>query len=122
VTINKGTSTAGPALKSLNVRAAPVLKQFRSGLYVLDCTGSPDAPRELRDGTFHPLAPYDQVANLLALAQNTVPFTVVDRLGSFTALVDLNDPEGFDIYEEHPAPDNPKKSGSFLARVKVREV
>ena len=122
VTLNKSTSTSGPTLKNLNVRAAPVLKQFRSGLYVIDCTGSPDAPRELRDGTYHPLAPYDQVKNLLALAQTTVPFTVIDRLGTFTALVDLNDPEGFDIYEEHPAVDNPEKSGSFIARVKVREV
>jgi hypothetical protein len=122
ITINKGTSTAGPTLKNLNVRAAPVLRQFRSGLYVVDCTGSPDAPRELRDGTYHPLAPFDQVKNLLALAQTTTPFSVTDRLGTFTALVDLNDPEGFDIYEEHPSVDNPEKSGSFLARVKVREV
>jgi hypothetical protein len=122
VTINKGTSTAGPTLKNMNVRAAPILRQFRSGLYVIDCTGSPDAPRELRDGTYHPLAPFDQVKNLLALAQTTTPFLVTDRLGTFTALVDLNDAEGFDIYEEHPAPDNPEKSGSYLARVKVREV
>jgi hypothetical protein len=122
VTLNKGTSTSGPTVKSMNVRASPTLRQFRSGTYVIDCTGSVAAPRELRDGSAHPLTGYDQVKNLLAAAQSTVPFSVTDRLGTFTGLVDLNDPEGFDIYEIHPNVENPSKSGAYFVRVKVREV
>lgn len=122
ITLNKGTSTSGPTLRNLNVRAAPQLQQFRSGLYIIDCTSSAEQPRELRDGTYHPLVGFDQAKNLLTAAKATTPFSVTDRFGTFTGLVDLNDPEGFDVYEVHPLEDDPTKPGSYIVRVKVREV
>lgn len=122
ITLNKGTSTTGPVVKSLTVRAAPQLRQFRSGTYILDCTGDPDNPRFLRDDTPHPLTGFAQTQNLLTTAKATSPFSVTDKFGTFTALIDLNDPEGFDIYEVHPTEDDPSKPGAYLARVKVREV
>ena len=123
ITLNKGTSTAGPILKRVYVRAAPQLQQFRSGLYIIDCTGTAEQPRELRDNTFHPLVGYDQVQNLLTAAKSTTPFSVTDRVnGTFTALVDLSDSEGWDVYEVHPSTGNKEHPGSYLVRIKLREV
>lgn len=123
VTLNKGTSTLGPTLKRVYVRAAPQLKQFKSGTYIIDCTGSPDSPRQLRDGSMHPLTGYDQAQNLLTAARSTTPFSVTDKVnGTYTALVDLSDNEGWDVYEVHPNVDNKEKPGSYIVRVKLREV
>lgn len=123
ITLNKGTSTLGPTLKRVYVRAAPTLQQFKSGTYIIDCTGSPDEPRELRDGSYHPLTGYEQVQNLLTAAKSTAPFSVTDKVnGTFTALVDLSDSEGWDVYEIHPNTNNPEKAGSYFVRIKVREV
>ena len=122
VTLNKGSSSAGPVLKRTYVRAAPELPQYRSGTYIIDCTGSPDAPRELRDGSYHPLTGFEQVQNLLTAARSTAPFVIVDRLNTFTGFIDLNDSEGWDVYEVHPNVENPEKSGAFLVRIKCREV
>lgn len=122
LTLN-GSGGSSPTVTRLGVRASPVLNQFRSGTYILDCTGSPDAPRELRDNTYHQLTGYDQVKNLLTAAKSTVPFSVTDKInGTFTGIVDLQDSEGWDVYEVHPNPDNPKKPGSYMVRVKIREV
>ena len=123
ITLNKGTSTLGPILKRVYVRAAPQLQQFKSGLYILDCTNTASQPRELRNGTYHPLTGYEQVQNLLTAAKATTPFSVTDKVnGTFTALVDLSDSEGWDVYEVHPDADNPSKPGTYMVRIKVREV
>lgn len=123
VTLGTNTFESSSVLRRISVRAAPVLRQFKSGLYILDCTGGPDDPRTLRDGSYHPLTGAEQVQNLLAAAVSTAPFSVTDKVnGTFTGLVDLQDSEGWDVYEVHPSTDNPKHAGSFLVRLKVREV
>lgn len=121
--LNKGTSTDGPRLKRLYVRAAPLLQQFRKREYVLDCSGDGnDVTRELRDGTPHPKSGREQVNDLITLAQSSTAFSITDRFGTYTGLIDLDDQDGFQIYEIHPSPENPVASGSFVVRVRVREV
>jgi hypothetical protein len=121
--LNKGTSTNGPVLKRTYVRAAPVLQQFRRREYVIDCNGDGgQEARELRDGTTMAKSGREQVNDLITLAQSTAPFSVTDRFGTFTGLVDLNDPEGLQIYETHQADDTPALSGTFVVRLKIREV
>jgi hypothetical protein len=123
VTLNKGTSTYGPVLKRTYLRAAPVLDQFKNRELVIDCSGDGGLEaRELRDGTTMVRSGREQVEDLILLAQTTTPFTVVDRFTSFNALVDLSDPEGFQIYEIHQADDLPAQSGTFVVRLKLRQV
>lgn len=123
VCLNKGTSTDGPVLKRIYIRAAPLLQQFKRREYVLDCSGDagPEA-RELRDGTTMPKTGREQVDDLILLAQSSVAFSTTDRFGTFTSLVDLDDAEGFQIYEMHQDDDTPGKSGTFVVRVKLKEV
>jgi hypothetical protein len=121
--LRKGTSTLGPTLKRIYVRAAPVLQQFKQREYVLDCSGDGSSvTRELRDGTPMPLTGGSQAASLNTLAQKTTPFSITDRFGTYTGLIDLNDPEGFEVYEVHSSVDSVGQSGSFVVRVKCREV
>lgn len=122
VTLNKGTSSLGPVLKRVYVRGAPLLPQYRSGTYILDCTGTRDNPRELRDGSPDPQDGYDKVQALLTAAQSTTPFSVTDRLSTYTGLIDLSNAEGWDVYEVHPNADDKTKSGCFVVRVTCREV
>jgi len=123
ITLNKGTSTSGPVLKNLSVRGAPVMPVYPRGEYIFDCTASEAQPRELRDGTYHPLDGYDQVQNLITARNNTSPISVTDKInGTFTAFVDVNDPQGFDVYEIHPDPDNPSKPGAYVVRLTVRGI
>ncbi len=122
VTLN-ASGGVSPIVKRIYVRASPQLSQFRSGTYILDCTGTDTVPRELRDGSNHPLTGYDQVQNLKTAATSTTPFSVTDAVnGTFTGIVDLQDPEGWDVYEVHPSLSNPTKPGSYLVRLKIREV
>jgi hypothetical protein len=122
ITLNKGTSTLGPVLKRVNVRAAPILQQFRRREYVLDLSGTTKTPQQLRDGTYHPKSGRDQANDLVTASQLTTPFSITDRFGTFTGLIDLNDSDGFSLFEIHPSPDEPVKSGSFVAQIMVREV
>lgn len=124
VTLNKSTSTAGPTLKSMSVRGAPIMPRYRRGEYILDCTNADEQERELRDGSFHPLAGYDQVTHLLAACSSTTPLTITDRFGTYTGFIDVNDAEGFDIYEVKSgvATIQPTKSGSFVVRFTAREI
>jgi len=122
VTLNKGSSSAGPALKRVYFRAAPQLPQYRSGLYILDCTGTRENARDLRNGMPDPKTGYQKVTDLLAAAQSTTPISITDRLGTYTGYIDLADPEGWDVYEVHPNTDDPENSGCYLVRVKCRQV
>jgi hypothetical protein len=123
ITLNKGTSTSGPVLKNLSVRGAPVMPVYPRGEYILDCTASTAQPRELRDGSYHVLNGYQQVQNLITARNNTSPISVTDKInGTFTAFVDVNDPQGFDVYEIHPDPDNPSKPGAYVVRLTVRGI
>ena len=123
VTLNKGTSTAGPVLRSLSVRGAPVMPIYPRGEYILDCTNTEEAPRILRDGSYHPLTGYSQVQNLITARNSLTPISITDKAnGTFAGFVDVNDPQGFDIYEIHPADDDLEKAGSYVVRLTVRGV
>lgn len=90
ITLNKGSSTAGPTLKRIYLRGMPLLDTFRRESYVIDCSGrdQSNAPL-LRDGVSrHPLTGLAQVTNLRTAAASTSPFTVVDELGSYTGLIE----------------------------------
>jgi hypothetical protein len=122
VTLNKGTSTNGPTLKSYSVRGAPVMPIYPRGEYIIDCTGTPTAPRELRDGSLHAVTGYDQVKNLIAARNATTPISITDKInGTYSGFVDVSDPEGFDAYEVHAAGDS-SHPGSFVVRLSVRGV
>ena len=119
ITLNKGTSTLGPTLKRVYLRAVPVLQQFRHREYILDLTPN----RKLRDDvSYHPNTGREQADLLVTAAQQTTPFSITDRFGTFTGIIDLNDGDGFQLSEIHPATGRPTKSGAFLARIRVREV
>ena len=123
VTLNKGSSSSGPTLKRIYIRAAPTLQQFRKREYIFDLSGGyretkGKASRLLRDMSPDPYMGIDAANNLAKVATQTVPFTVKDRFGTFTALCDLQQNaagyDGFAIYEMRP--------GVFLARINLREV
>lgn len=122
VTLNKGTSANGPTLKRVYARGAPLLPQYRSGEYILDCTGARENPRELRDGSPSPKSGLEMVRDLLTAAQATSPIEITDRLGTYTGFIDLSNSEGWDVYEEHPNDDDPTNSGSYVVRIVCREV
>lgn len=120
VTLNKGTSTNGPTVKRVYVRAAPVLQTFRKREYILDLTGGPpDEPRTCRDGSPYPTLPFDGVTDLVTAAAATSPITITDRLGTFTGIIE---PDGFEVYEMHAPQQIPSKSGSYVVKLTVREV
>jgi hypothetical protein len=112
ITLNKGTSTSGPVLKRIYVRAAPVQQAFKRREYVLDLSGRNGvSPLLLRDGTPHPKDGLTMATNLNTAATMTTPITVTDRFSTYTGIVD---PEGYQLTEVRPE--------EFLAVVRVREV
>lgn len=116
VTINKGTSTLGPTVKRVYVRAAPRLTQFRTAEYVIDCTGRREGgevktPVLLRDGRPSPVTGMEMAVLLEAAAMSSVPITIIDRLGTFIGIVE---PDNFELLELRPE--------EFYCRLKVRQV
>lgn len=120
VTLNKGSSTNGPTVKRVYVRAAPELQTFRKREYILDLTGAPpDPPRLCRDGSPYVTIPHDGVENLISAATGTIPISITDRFGTFNGIIE---PDGFEVYEMHAQNQIPTKSGSFVVKVTVREI
>lgn len=120
VTLNKGTSAAGPTHRRVYVRGAPLQQTFPRREYILDLTGAaPDPPRVLRDGSPDPTVPFDGVTNLIAAATSATPFSITDRLGTFTGIIE---PDGFEVFEMHAQNQTPAKSGSYVVKVTVRGV
>lgn len=114
VTLNKGTSTAGPILKSCSVRGAPVLPPYRLNEYILDLGGdsSSQNPVVLRDAqTPHPLSGEQMHANLVAAIQAQIPIQVTDRSGTFSA---MPEPENCEFDLTRPS--------QWYARLRLREV
>lgn len=112
VTLNKGTSTAGPVLKRIYVRAVPTLRSLRLDEFIIDCSGINGKNHvKLRHGADHPLDGFSQGQNLRTSTQSTSPISITDRFGTFTGVIE---PDGFELIEVRPE--------EFVARVKVREV
>ena len=119
VSVWLGTNGAA-TIKRIYVRAAPILQAYRTREYILDLSGDASrSSRTLRDGTPNPLTGRQQADNLITAATATAPFTIIDRFSSFTGIIE---PSGFELYEIHPSADNNASSGTFVAKVTVREV
>lgn len=100
VTLNKGTSTLGPILKRIYVRAAPTLTKFRTGEYVLDCTGRDGkTPIELRNGTEYAKSGQQLLTQFISDVTAGTPVTFTDHLGTYTGIVEL---DNMDIFEIRP--------------------
>jgi hypothetical protein len=111
VTLNLGTSTDGPKVRRLYLRAAPRLDTFRRGQYILDLSGRDgEAHIVLRDGTRHRKDGHEMAQDLMAAAVATSPIQFHDRFGSFHGIID---PEGFSIVEMRPE--------VYVAQVRARQ-
>ena len=133
VTLNKGSSTSGPILKRVYVRAAPQLQSYRNGTYILDLSGiGVDDNVILNDGMPHPLSGHEQAENLRTAIQSATPIQVSDRFcnmrtslngstttDSFTAACE---PADCEIYDTRTGSDNSQYPGAFVAKITVREV
>lgn len=112
VTLNKGTSTHGPVLKRIYVRAAPVQFQFKRRTYALALTGRDgEGMVTLRDQTKHQKDGLEMAQDLNAAATTTTPIPIGDRFGSFNGIIEM---DGFQLVEVRP--------DEFIAQVRVREV
>lgn len=119
VTLNKGTSTNGPVVTRIYVRAAPIEPPYKYRTYNLDLTSTPTHPTRLQDDTDHPLSGYEQAVNLQAAITSTTPITVTDKFGTFTGICE---PAQSSILEIHSEGSGPTKPGQFLVTLVVREV
>ncbi len=87
VTLNKGTSTLGPRLKRIYVRAAPLLDTFRKERYVLDLSGVDGEQHVfMRDGqTVHPKDGLAMATDLRTAIASTSPISITDEFGTYNA-------------------------------------
>jgi hypothetical protein len=112
VTLNKGSSSAGPTLKRVSLRAAPVQSSFKLREYYLDLTGRDGHSHvQLRNGVASVKDGYEMAADLIATSEKTTPFDVTDEFGTYSGVIDF---DNFVISEVN--------SNEFIAKVKVREV
>lgn len=113
ITLNKGTSTTGPVLKRVAVRAS--VKQtptFRKDTFLIQCTGRDGrTPLVLRDGTFEKRDGLDLATELRAVASAGTAVSMTDEFGTFTGVIE-ND--NFLLRRIGP--------NEFIASVPVREV
>lgn len=119
ITLNKGSSSLGPVLKRMYLRAAPLMgagtgsggSAFRRREYIIDCTGRDnESSIKLRDGTFHSKDGLTMATALNTAATATSPVSITDRFGTYTGIID----DGFELVEIRPE--------EFIARVRTREV
>lgn len=112
LTLKSLTQTNIPKLKRLYVRAAPVLQSFRRAEYMLDLSGrNGEQMLKLRDSTKHTKDGMQMAQDLNTAAAATTPFSITDRFGTFTGVIE---PDQMEIREVRPE--------EFAARVVVRQV
>jgi hypothetical protein len=113
VTLNKGTSTNGPVLKRVSVRAAPKQLAFQMGTLLLQCTGKDgEQPLKLRDGTFEGRDGLTMATDLRSVATSGTPVQMTNEFGTISNVVFEND--GFELLHV--------RSNEFIATVPWREV
>ena len=94
VTLNKGSSTAGPIVKRVYVRAVPLAPSFRRDQFHLDCSGRerPGTGEShyitLRDGTSHNKDGLSMRQDLITAWQKQGTLTLTDELGTFTGVIE----------------------------------
>lgn len=111
ITLNKGTSTAGPTLKSMSVRGAPVTPPYRLNSFILDLGGAYANPVRRRDDSEHTLTGEEMRVNLAAAITSQTPLTVIDITGTYTAFLEPAQCE-FDT----------NRPSQYYARIQTREV
>lgn len=113
ITLNKGTSTFGPTLKQVSVRALPQQPAFRKGTLVIACWGRDgESPLTLRDGSNEPKDGQTLAALLNTAATATTPIAITDQFGTLSSAV--IDAEGYQLRQIRP--------NEFIAVVPYREV
>lgn len=114
ITLNKGTSTDGPVLKRVYVRAAPEQQTFRRCQYVIDCTGVAGKNEVVhRDGSLSTLTGAQLATDLVAAITSATPVSITDRFGTYTAVAEQG--EGVSELDE-------VRPGEFIGQVTFREV
>jgi hypothetical protein len=112
ITLNKGTSTNGPILKRVSVRAVPQQATFRKETFVINCTGRDGhKPLQLRDGAMEGKDGLTLATALRTAATSSTPISITDEFGTFTGIVEM---DGFQLRRVRP--------NEFIAVVPVREV
>ncbi len=111
VTLVQGVSGTGPTLKKLYVRAAPMQQTFRNAEYYLDLTGRDGLQMlKLRNNATHTKDGLEMATDLFNAANAEAPFTITDRFGTFTGIIE---PDKMELRELRPE--------EFAAHVVVRE-
>lgn len=92
VTLNKGTSTNGPVLKRVSVRASPIQPQYALARYQLALYGTDRSPEptrvKLRDDSYHTKSGIQMLADLRTSTAKTAPIVVTDEWrGTFNAVI-----------------------------------
>jgi hypothetical protein len=112
IALNKGTSTNGPVLRRIQLRAMPTLPVYKHRSYTFMLGGRDGkSPVKLRDQSFHPLDGKDMALNLQIAAARSSPFSITDHLGTYTGIIEEN---GLEMVQFHPE--------QWVAHVKTREV
>lgn len=112
VTLNKGTSTTGPVVKRVYLRAAPVQFTFRRQEYRLELSGrNGQGSMLMRDGTPSPKDGLAMAVDLRTAATMSTPVTITDRFGTFTGILEADKLRIVEVGQEE-----------FYADVAVREV
>lgn len=98
---NGATDGTTPTIKRLYVRAAPIQTQFRTGEYVLDFSGRDGkTPVMRRDGRPEARTGPEMLTQLVADITADTPFTITDRLGTFTGVAELDQLEIIELKPE----------------------
>jgi hypothetical protein len=112
VTLNKGSSTNGPVLKRVAVRAVAQQATFRKETFVINCTGRDGVqPLQLRNGQLEGSDGLTLATALRTAATSATPVSITDEFGTFTGIIEM---DGFSIRRVRP--------NEFVAVVPVREV
>jgi len=111
ITLNKGSSAAGPTLRRVYVRASPFLQSYRRGEYVIDCTGRDGRNIKMRNEQAHPLDGLAMATNLVTAITSGATISVTDRFGTFTGVLE---PEGCEFVEIRPE--------EFVVKIRARAV
>jgi hypothetical protein len=112
VTLNKGTSTAGPVLTRVAVRAVPQQASFRRETFVINCSGRDGVhPLVLRNGEKEANDGLTLATALRTAATTANPISITDEFGTFTGVIEA---DGFSLRRVRP--------NEFIAIVPVREV
>lgn len=115
LTLNKGTSTNGPILKRVYVRAVPAVNNYERFQVTLNCTGRErsghtQAYIDRRDGTSHTKTGLEMATDLRTAASSSIPFEVATKFGTITDAII----ENLELKEIRPE--------EFVAQVTIREV